>query len=222
MNTTDMTMKQFLHDKVRAEIIRKKGLASEEEQQHYAFLEQWVSTAIVDKIAASDDFSLLLDSMTKRFVGEAEQDILIQNNLRQPEDYDTINVVNLTKHEVNLYAEDSDEMIAVIPKSDHMVRVMNTPSIVKRANLRLQDGTIIKNIPFVHNKRLEGGDLPAPKPGTFYIVSALVLEVNPYREDLICINTSNEDLGVIRKNGIIVGSRSLRPSPRGLYARLVV
>lgn len=218
----EQTLKQFVQEKIQSDMERRKQRATSEELAHFEFIERWVAGSIADEIIASDEFNALTESLVKRYVGEAEQDMLVGRGVRQPEDYDTINVINLTPHEVNLYQEDGEEMIAAIPRSSRCVRVTNTPSIVRRANLRLEDGTIVENIPFVHNKRLAGDELPPPKPGTFYIVSALVLEVNPYREDLICVNTSNEQLGVIRNNGTIVGSRSLRPSPRGLYAHLAV
>lgn len=217
-----MSLKKFFQTLIDHDIERRQQTATELENEQLIFLKEWASSSVIDRLLESEEFECLTTSLVKRFVGEAYQDLLVGKKLRRPGDFDTIEVINLTPHEVNLYDERTDEMIAAIPKSDRVVRVTNTGTVVKRANLKLQNGSIIKNVPFVYNKRIAGDELPTQKPGTFYIVSALVLEVFPYREDLICVNTSNEKLGVLRLEGTIIGSRSLRPSPRGLYALLAV
>jgi hypothetical protein len=84
-------------------------------------------------------------------------------------------IVNLTPHAITV---DNGETHKVYEPSGEVARVLTESTVVGEV-----DGfEIVAN-------RVTGDNLPAPKDGVLYIVSAMVLSLRPEREDLIAPNT---------------------------------
>jgi len=112
-----------------------------------------------------------------------------------------VNFVNLTPHEVVVYAADGS--VLKIPPSGRVARVTARET---------QVGTI-NNIPLI---KVEYGDvegLPEPKENTIYIVSLLVIQAltarGVQRSDVVAPNTGPGPHGAVRDSeGRIIGVRS--------------
>ncbi len=108
-------------------------------------------------------------------------------------------IVNLTPHEVNING-------VTVPPSGMVARV---------ATIQTEAGTLVfgeHTFPVVHNTYGEVEGLPAPEPGTIYLVSSLVLGAleaqGIYREDVFAPDTSPQ--GAIRgPDGQIRGVKRL-------------
>lgn len=104
------------------------------------------------------------------------------------------NIVNLTGHDVTIKTPDGD---IVIPPTGNKVNARYETRHIREIQTPYGKVPITRN--FYHiSKRL-----PPEKPGTWYIVSKIVAEVNPLRSDLLIIN------GLIRENHKPIGCRSL-------------
>jgi len=108
-------------------------------------------------------------------------------------------IVNLTPHEVNING-------LAVPPSGTVARVA---TVQTEAGMLVFDG---HTFPVVHNTYGEVQGLPAPEPGTVYLVSALVLSAleaqGIYRDDVFAPDTSPQ--GAIRgPDGQIQGVRRL-------------
>lgn len=109
----------------------------------------------------------------------------------------TANIINLTPHSVNIIGNDNS-VVATIETSGNVARCSQTIDIVGSIAL----GSV--SIPISSSSYGEVVDLPAPKPGYYYIVSRLVMSACPNRQDLLCPN----DL-VRNDAGQVIGCRSL-------------
>jgi hypothetical protein len=104
-------------------------------------------------------------------------------------------LINLTPHEITIVREDNK---IVLPPSGTIARVATTRRVVTTIEV---DGMTIP----VH--RVEFGqveNLPEPQPGTWYIVSAIVAQAAPGRDDLVIPDDAVRD-----EQGRIVGARAL-------------
>ena len=104
-------------------------------------------------------------------------------------------LVNLTPHEIVLVRGDAR---IVIPPSGVVARVATARRVV--ATLEVDGVEIPVN-------RVEFGqveNLPEPSEGTFYLVSSLVAQALPGREDLLVPDDTVRD-----ERGQIVGARAL-------------
>ena len=121
----------------------------------------------------------------------------MNTNLTNAANNTTINIINLTPHDVNVVGNDNSVAIT-IPASGNVARCSQTIDIV---------GSITTNsvsIPISSSSYGEVVDLPDPKSGYYYIVSRLVMSACPARQDLLCPN----DL-VRNDAGQVIGCRSL-------------
>ena len=99
----------------------------------------------------------------------------LKRNKQHSYDDETALFVNCTEHNIN-YIE-ADGSITVIPTSGDVVRVTLVNSDVKRVG-----GFTLERIR--HNGEIIG--LPAPRPGTYFIVSALCKVYLRNRDDVVC------------------------------------
>ena len=103
-------------------------------------------------------------------------------------------IINLTGHDINIMCPDGS--MITIP-SDGMLRSRYTtnhlPDMV----------TNYGNIPITQNHYHRIRSMPQELPNTFYIVSRLVAELYPERNDLLMVN------GLIKQSGKTIGCRSL-------------
>jgi len=102
-------------------------------------------------------------------------------------------LVNLTPHEIRVVGEDGEERL-VIPPSGKVARVRTEQTTVGQVN----------NIPVVRTMYGDVEGLPEPSENTLYIVSTLVAQAVPYRDDVVAPDTSPN--GVVRdEEGRIIG-----------------
>ena len=107
-------------------------------------------------------------------------------------------LVNLTPHAVHLMPAGPDGPVIEIPPSGTVSRCET-----KRAKI---DEVTIDGVTVPVN-RTEFGKvtgLPDPEEGTFYIVSALVAQAVPYRQDVLIVDDPVRD-----DQGRIIGARAL-------------
>ena len=109
----------------------------------------------------------------------------------------TANIINLTPHDVNVVGNDNSVAIT-IPASGNVARCSQTIDIIDSITLDSVD------IPISSSSYGEVVDLPAPKPGYYYIVSRLVMSACPDRQDLLVPNDLVRD-----EAGRVIGCRSL-------------
>ena len=102
-------------------------------------------------------------------------------------------IVNLTPHEVNFIGEDGSVIMTVAP-SGQLARV--SARTVKTGDW--------DNLPITETEFGEVEGLPAPEPGTVYLVSSLVAQRCKSRKDVFIPNESVRDA-----NGRIIGCKSL-------------
>lgn len=104
-------------------------------------------------------------------------------------------VVNLTPHSINLLVDDKE---IVIPPSG---------TIARAATERRQIDTIqIDGVDISVNKTVFGDvvGLPDPKPDTIFVVSMLVAQAVPHRDDVFIVDDTVRD-----DEGRIVGAKAL-------------
>ena len=105
-------------------------------------------------------------------------------------------LVNLTPHDVNLYAADGATLLRTIPASGMVARVSSTPGAAETV-----DGIPVPVVGAPVWGQVEG--LPAPIEGTMYIVSLIVAgrpEVSG-RPDVLRPGTGPEDAPVRVQDG---------------------
>ena len=102
-----------------------------------------------------------------------------------------MNIINLTPHSVVIVREGGN---ITIPASGTLARVAARTATVGE----------IDGIPVTSTEFGEVEGLPAPTPGTAYVVSSIVASRVPDREDVFIPNESVRD-----ENGRIIGCRSL-------------
>lgn len=104
-------------------------------------------------------------------------------------------IVNLTPHSINLLVDDKE---IVIPPSG---------TIARAATERRQIDTIkIDGVDIPVNKTVFGDvvGLPDPKPDTIFIVSMLVANAVPHRDDVFIVDDTVRD-----DEGRIIGAKAL-------------
>lgn len=178
---------------------------------------------IANHIKSSPEFDSAVRALVQRRVHEVNHEVqMMINGGKSHQSDEPIRLINLTPHPVTIF-DQNGEVAAEIPMGDTCVRVQNAGMFLFERDIQTEDGQVFKNIPFSYFQRNAKLDLPEPKPGVYYVVSALVTEIFPYREDLIAINTSNDKIfGCVRDTkGHIQGTRSLRPSTAGALSGLV-
>lgn len=109
-----------------------------------------------------------------------------------------MNIVNLTPHALNLMPEGPDGPTVTIPPSGIVARCTTS---------RVQVGTItVDNIAIPVNRTQFGAvtDLPDPQPDTIFVVSALVAQAVPERQDVFIVDDAVRD-----EQGRIIGARAL-------------
>jgi hypothetical protein len=104
-----------------------------------------------------------------------------------------VELVNLTPHEVRVMGENG-KIRLVVPPSGKVARVKTVQAVVGNVN----------NIPVVRTTFGDVEGLPEPRENIVYIVSSIVAQAVPHREDVIAPDTSPQ--GVVRdEQGRIVG-----------------
>ena len=107
-------------------------------------------------------------------------------------------VVNLTPHALNLMPGGPDGPTVTIPPSGQVAR---------RAVDRVQVDTVtVDGITVPVNQTQFGSvsDLPDPQPDTIFVVSALVAQAVPERQDVFIVDDAVRD-----DQGRIIGARAL-------------
>ena len=109
-----------------------------------------------------------------------------------------MNIVNLTPHELNLMPKGPDGPVITIPRS----------GIVARCTVdRVQVDTVTVDgisVPVNQTRFGEVFDLPDPQPDTIFVVSALVAQAVPERQDVFIVDDAIRD-----DQGRIIGARAL-------------
>lgn len=99
-------------------------------------------------------------------------------------------IVNLTPHEVTLRVS--------LAEAGERVRVYTPSGQVARVSVEYSTHSHIGPIPLVSGSYGEVTGLPMPRPGVFFIVSALVRQAMPQRMDLLSpANLLRDDQGRI-------------------------
>lgn len=177
---------------------------------------------VAEEVAESYSFQAMVRVLTRRIVSKNRQERVQEGDHHDYNADGSIKVVNLTPHPITLYSRDGERVVGEIPMSDFVARVDTSASIDFPVTLQLEDGTNIQNVPLLYQERDVMAELPEPKEGVYYIVSAMVMDTFPNREDLIMVNTTNDRLGSIKDGrGKIKGTRSLRPSTSGVFRMLM-
>lgn len=107
-------------------------------------------------------------------------------------------IVNLTPHALNLMPAGPTGPVVTIPPSGQVARC---------AVDRVQVDTVTVNgvsIPVNQTRFGKVSDLPAPRPNTIYVVSALVAQAVPERQDVFIVDDAVRD-----DQGRIIGARAL-------------
>jgi len=109
-----------------------------------------------------------------------------------------LNIVNLTPHPLNLMPEGPDGPTATIPPSGQVARCAVDREQVDTVTV---DGI---TVPVNQTRFGEVSDLPDPRPDTIYVVSALVAQAVPERQDVFIVDDAVRD-----DQGRIIGARAL-------------
>jgi len=107
-------------------------------------------------------------------------------------------IVNLTPHELNLMPQGPDGPVVTIPPSGQVARCTTS---------RVQVGTITMDGIAIPVNRTQFGavtGLPDPQPDTIFIVSSLVAQAVPDRQDVFIVDDTVRD-----DQGRIIGARAL-------------
>lgn len=103
-------------------------------------------------------------------------------------------IVNLTGHDVTIQTKDGD---ITIPPENQKAKARYSSRVLFNLKTRYGSIPVVKN--FYHRSTI----LPPERDGTYYIVSKIVAEVHPLRNDLLIIN------GIIRDGLKPIGCKSL-------------
>ena len=109
-----------------------------------------------------------------------------------------MNIVNLTPHALNLMPEGPNGPTTTIPPSGQVARC---------ATSRVQVDTVTVDgitVPVNQTRFGEVSGLPDPQPDTIYVVSALVAQAVPDRQDVFIVDDAVRD-----EQGRIIGCRAL-------------
>lgn len=112
--------------------------------------------------------------------------------------------VNLTPHAINLHG--ADGTIRTIPPDGRVARCAAVATPAGHA----PDGTPLMRRAFGDAGIQGGGAFPDPKPGTIFIVSALVAAAMAGRDDVASPGDLVRDV-----DGNIIGCRDLTLAPQG-------
>ena len=112
-------------------------------------------------------------------------------------------VINLTPHDIHIVGSDG-KVIKTFP-SEGVIRLSQKSEVV--GYLALENG---ERIPLTKTSFGEAEGLPEQKKGTIYIVSSLVCQAYPDRQDFFIPDQTVRD-----EKGRIVGCRSLSKNPFG-------
>jgi len=117
------------------------------------------------------------------------------------------NFVNMTAHPINIM-NDNMTIPFVIEPSGEVIRLdeewgVAQTGTVESVELNLENGGIF-NLTILNCKYTASGNLPEKVEGTVYIVSAMVANAYPYREDFLIPAKMVKD-----HNGRICGCESL-------------
>ena len=107
-------------------------------------------------------------------------------------------IVNLTPHALNLMPAGPTGPVVTIPPSGQVARC---------ATSRVQVDTITVDgivVPVNQTRFGEVSDLPDPQPDTIFVVSALVAQAVPDRQDVFIVDDAVRD-----EQGRIIGCRAL-------------
>ncbi len=107
-------------------------------------------------------------------------------------------IVNLTPHALNLMPAGPTGPVVTIPPSGIIARCAVDRVQV---NIVTVDGIIV---PVNQTRFGEVSDLPDPQPDTIYIVSAVVAQAVPDRQDVFIVDDAVRD-----EQGRIIGARAL-------------
>jgi hypothetical protein len=109
-----------------------------------------------------------------------------------------MNIVNLTPHALNLMPAGPTGPVVIIPPSGLVARCA-----VDRVQV---DTVTVGGISVPVNQTQFGSvsDLPNPQPDTIYVVSALVAQAVPGRQDVFIVDDAVRD-----DQGRIIGARAL-------------
>ena len=109
-----------------------------------------------------------------------------------------LNIVNLTPHALNLMPEGPDGPVVTIPPSGLVARCA-----VDRVQV---DTVTVDGISVPVNQTWFGevSDLPEPQPDTIFVVSTLVAQAVPERQDVFIVDDVVRD-----DQGRIIGARAL-------------
>lgn len=103
-------------------------------------------------------------------------------------------VKNCTPHPIDIWDAESSRVLRTVPRSDIVIRLKETNEYIGEA----------EGIPICRTTYGEPLDLPGQEPGTLLIVSVLVKNALPDRNDLVVpVNLVRDD------EGHIIGCRSL-------------
>jgi len=104
-----------------------------------------------------------------------------------------VKFVNLTPHEIVVVGENKEVKTVILPSGE-----------IARVKIKQEFTTTVEGIPVVKTIFYEVEGLPEPQSDTIYIVSSLVAQAVPHREDVVAPDTSPE--GVVRDSeGRIIG-----------------
>ena len=109
-----------------------------------------------------------------------------------------MNIVNLTPHALNLMPAGPAGPVVTIPPSGQVARC---------AVDRVQVNTVAVDgiaVPVNQTRFGEVSDLPDPQPDTIFVVSALVAQAVPDRQDVFITDDAVRD-----EQGRIIGARAL-------------
>lgn len=107
-------------------------------------------------------------------------------------------IVNLTPHTINLMPAGPTGPVVTVPPSGQVARC---------ATSRVQVDAVTAEGVTIPVNRTQFGEvtgLPEPQPNTIYIVSALVAQAVPERQDVFIVDDAVRD-----EQGRIVGARAL-------------
>ena len=109
-----------------------------------------------------------------------------------------MNIVNLTPHDLNLMPKGPDGPVVTIPRSGQVARCTVDRVQVDAVTV---DGI---SVPVNQTRFGEVFDLPGPQPDTIFVVSALVAQAVPERQDVFIVDDAVRD-----DQGRIIGARAL-------------
>lgn len=137
---------------------------------------------------------VVVNSLIILYISNIYSIYMVLGKLVKPKE---INIVNLTPHDVKVFSEDGETVLAEYPATGESVRVETKTEIVGNVN----------GVPVSTQKYGDVIGLPKQKPNTVYLVS-LVVQMAVKSDDLLSPDTSPK--GAVRDNqGRIIGTKRL-------------